>query len=659
MAKKKNRRDKKKKKPAPPLPSKVADALWEAKSLMRQDRAAKAAELLSEADRRHPNNPTILSVLLDAYHQMRDFEGYLRVIAQLQALTPDNPIRLLMLAAAYLVNTFPALALRAYRQFLERWPNRPEAETARAEAAKISAMLEEHQFRRLGGSGDEGMELAILDDEVRLFLSQGKFAQARQSAARMLERRPKFVPAWNNTAEAFFGEGRLAEAAEACGRALALEPDNFFALGNRTRCQYLSGRLDEAWATAQRLKAITSTAGDVWVKKAEALSYLGDDQGVLDAWRGGVAAGLQGPPQQDGLLLHLAAVAHYRQGQEDEARRLWQEALRHWPGLDEAARNLDDLRKPVGQRHAAWPYSFRHWLTREMLDVLEVHLHRAGSGRKDEEHITAEMRRCLEEHPEISRLVPALLDRGDPDGRMLAFRLAMMTKTPEMLAALRDFALSQRGPDNLRTQASEPASDAGLIPSGPVRMWIQGEWREILVLGFQIHWEPDELVSADIQDLGRQGLDAMEERDFARAEQFFRQALVLQPEDRSMQFNLASACFHQDQKAEADEIVRRLHERHPDYLFARTYLAQKYTREGDYDKAREILKPLLSRKRLHITELSALCGAEFEWALAQGHRDGARHWLDMLARCRPDDPNVRFMRMRLEERSGWRHRLGW
>jgi tetratricopeptide (TPR) repeat protein len=659
VAKKKKRRDRKKKKPVPSLPSGVAAALREAGSLMRQGRAAKAAELLSQADRRHPNNPTLLAALLDAYHQMRDFAGYLDVIIRLQALRPDNPNRLLMLAAAYLVNGYPALSLRAYEQFLERWPDRPEAEIARPEAAKVRAVLEEHPFPGLEASGAEGRELAVLNEQVLLYLSQGKLSQTREAAARLLERRPDFVPAWNNTAEVLIREGHFAEAAEACGRVLALQPDNFFALSNLTRCQYLSGRLDEAWATAGRLKAVTSSAGDIWVKKAEALSYLGDDAGVLEAWRGAMAAGLDGPPMQYGLLLHLAAVAHYRQGQENEARRLWQNALRHWPGMDEAARNLDDLRKPAGQRHAAWPFAFHYWVTREAMDALVAHVDRVQKGGKNDEGITAEVRRCLEEHPEIGRLVPALLDRGDPGGRLFALRLALMAKTPDLLAALRDFALSQRGPDDLRVRASAAATEADLIPSGPVRMWMQGEWREVLMLGFQVHWDADEPVADDIQELGRQGFEAMEDRDAARAEQFFRQALALHPEDRSMQFNLASVCRLQGREAEADAIVQRLHERDPDYLFARTYLANKYTREGQYDKAREILKPLLSRKRLHVSELSALCAAEFEWALAQGLRDGARQWLDMLAKCRPEDPNVLTMRTRLEAKSGWRRMLGW
>ena len=54
-----------------------------------------------------------------------------------------------------------------------------------------------------------------------------------------------------------------------------------------------------------------------------------------------------------------------------------------------------------------------------------------------------------------------------------------MAETPELLSALRDFGLGQRGPDALRHEAAQAAGEAGLLPSGPVQFWAQGEWRDI------------------------------------------------------------------------------------------------------------------------------------------------------------------------------------
>jgi hypothetical protein len=108
---------------------------------------------------------------------------------------------------------------------------------------------------------------------------------------------------------------------------------------------------------------------------------------------------------------------------------------------------------------------------------------------KDEEAMSKAARRYLREHPEIAPLVPLLLDRGDPTARELALHVALAARTPELLAALWDFALGQRGPDAMRNRAAQAASEAGLLPAGPVRLWLDGKWREVLLMGFLLHGE--------------------------------------------------------------------------------------------------------------------------------------------------------------------------
>ena len=80
---------------------------------------------------------------------------------------------------------------------------------------------------------------------------------------------------------------------------------------------------------------------------------LGDDEGVLDTLQRAERAGGLEPTYDAPLLYHLAAVADLRRGREDEARRHWRQALKMAPWLDVAQDNVDDLRKPVGERHAA------------------------------------------------------------------------------------------------------------------------------------------------------------------------------------------------------------------------------------------------------------------------------------------------------------------
>src|SRR5207245_305894 len=153
-------------------------------------------------------------------------------------------------------------------------------------------------------------------------------------------------------------------------RVLAFDPDNFHALANRTHYLCVTGRLDDARRCAERLKAVQSTALDVWIKKAEALSYLGDDEGVLAAFKGAEQTGHQEPPRDDALLYHLAAVAALRLGREGQARQHWQHALKLAPGMELAAANLVDSRQPVGKRHAPWAFSFHQWVPHAMIREL-------------------------------------------------------------------------------------------------------------------------------------------------------------------------------------------------------------------------------------------------------------------------------------------------
>src|SRR5262249_43547409 len=160
----------------------------------------------------------------------------------------------------------------------------------------------------------------------------------------------------------------------AARRALELSPDNFHALSNLTRYLLLTGHADEARATAERLKAVESPNPDARVKKAEALSYLGDDEGVLAAWRGAEQAGAESLGAHAGFLKHLAAVAFCRQGQEAAARDLWRAALKKSPGLDLPRDNLEDLKKPVGERHAPWPFAFNYWAQGPAIKDLLAHI---------------------------------------------------------------------------------------------------------------------------------------------------------------------------------------------------------------------------------------------------------------------------------------------
>src|SRR5262249_5004570 len=447
--------------------------------------------------------------------------------------------------------------------------------------------------------------------------------------------------------ECFFREGQHDQAIATAQRVLAFAPENHHALSNLVRYHFLMGRTAEVPAWLDRLKAVPATEGDVWVKKPEALSYLGDDQGVLEVVRGREQAGGEQAPYLEAFLYHLAAVAAYRLGQEDEARGYWKQALKQVRGVGPAQANPDDLDRPVAGRHAPWAFGFSNWVTEKTMRDIDDFV-RTVSRKGENQPAQPVTQSFLRTHPALVHLLPILFDRGDPVGREFALRFALAAQAPEVLSILKDFALSQRGPDQMRMQAGQTAYQAGLFPPGPVRLWIEGEWKDILMMGFEISFEPTRVHSKVVENLAADASEALNQGDANRGEELLKKALELEPDAPDLLNNLAVAYQLQGQVDRGEEMIRDLHQRYPDYFFGRVSVARLAIREKDLDKARTLLDPLLRQKRMHITEFVGLAQAEIEYHVAQGQWEGARGWLKMWEDVDPDHPGLPQWRRRLQ-----------
>src|SRR5262249_9696252 len=156
-----------------------------------------------------------------------------------------------------------------------------------------------------------------------------------------------------------------------------------------------------------------------------------------------------------------------------------------------------------------------------------------------------------------------LLDRGNPHGREFALRLGLMARTPELLAALRDFGLGQRGPDQMRLEAAQAAADGGVMEAGPIRFWARGQWTEVLLLSFEVDDEHERKHSPQVEEWAVEALEALHEEDGARAEQLLQQALAVEPDSPDFLNNLASAYELQGRSRESEDLVRQIHQRFP------------------------------------------------------------------------------------------------
>jgi tetratricopeptide (TPR) repeat protein len=614
--------------------------------MMRRGQWKQAREVLESLDEQYPNRADVLAALATLYHVTQDLPNYLLACTQLSQLQPDDSDITLMLAGAYVANLRPILALRTFQQFLDRWPNHHRADEVRDTMAQLEE-TKNQIIAEVGLSIEDSLDVAALHETTQSCIEQGQFAEGRQAVEALLRIRPDSIPDLNNLSLIYFLESDLEQAIATAQHVLDLDPNNIHAVSNLTRYRCLNGQIDEAKPLAERLKAVASDQNDSWIKKAEALSFLGDDQGVLDAFNGTQQAGVLDSPEISPLLYHLAGVAAMRLGQDKQARQYWQQALKLDPRFELAQENLADSQQLMGQRHGPWAFELNSWITPHAFrDLASLH----DPERIDDEVFVRESaQRYLQQHPEVASLVPLLLDRGDVKARQFALSLAIMADTPQMHSALRDFALSQRGPDRMRQQAAQVVSQAGLFPPGLVRMWLEGEWREVMLLGFELHDEQTQPHESRVQKLARDAVVAAKQGNVEKSQQLLKQALKIEPNASDLLYNLAGTYEQQGQSEEAFEIVRQLHQQNPDYVFARVGLAHNQIKRGELDEADALLQPLMSRKRFHYSEFDAFCNARIELYLAQKNPDSARSWLDMWAMTNPDTPALEYWRMRLDK----------
>ena len=155
---------------------------------------------------------------------------------------------------------------------------------------------------------------------------------------------------------------------------------------------------------------------------------------------------------------------------------------------------------------------------------------------------------------------------------------------------------------------------------------------------FRVSNEQTTVHTPEVEQIVTQATDCLKARDGLDAERLFRQALVLEPDEPDLWNNLAATLGLQRREAEALAIIREVHGRFPDYLFARTALARQAMLQGELDLAVDLLEPLHRRRNFHVSEWNALCEIQVSLLLLRGDLALARTWYEMWADSQPDHP---------------------
>ncbi len=616
-----------------------------AERLLDEGRAAEALPIVEKLHKERPEDEEVLVVLSNVYLDIRDMVGYQRSIEKLFPKRPEDPDLHYALAGAYLENHYVAKALQTFRRAVERFPDHEKAESARELIAEIEKNLPEiYKDARVDNAGDP-FEILLLHEEIQNALAKNDFTAGQRAAEELLRRKPDYTAARNNLSLMLWQLNRIDEAIEHAEKVVELRPDNTHALVNLVRFNCLKGRLDTAKEWGEQLRQAEVTTLEHMAAQAEAWSYLGEDQEVLDLYddaRPSIKK-REGTPVAIATLSHLTAVAALRQDDEELARRLWRQIIKETPWYHLATENLEDLENPPGDRHAPWPFELNVWLQQKDVSRLKSALQKTAG--QDEEAIARSLISYFEENPDIANLIPVLLDRGDPLGRKLAFGFAVTARTPEMLEGLKSFVLSPRGPDELRMKAGEILRKEGLLPLGPISMYIGGKKQKLVPMSIEIYFEANEYNhSPYVKQLISGSLGAMRSNDVDTAQELLEEAIELEPDAPDIRNNLASCYQQKGHLSTTKAMLSEIHRDYPDYFFARTGLASMAILEGDLERAEELLRPLQTMGRMHISEFASFCGVNAQMANAKGEIEAVESWLDMWEQVDPDNPQLRHLR---------------
>lgn len=610
-----------------------------------------ALRILVPLSQQYPQEQSVWEFLAVTSLESGNTKLYQEACEQLFAITASGE-HAYVLGSIYLENMHPLLALKTWRQALELDPNHEFAAKVRKPMKQLEPM-EKEALESLGLTGPDGMDIAILHEQGQVYLESGDYAAARKAEETILNSRPDFISAHNNLSLISWMEHDVAGAIATAKSVLDMEPDNIHALSNLVQFLVISGDAGAAKPYGDRLKVSHADAWDSWTKKVEGLTYLVDDAGVVEVWQQAQAAKVDASPAS-ALFYHLSAVALARTGDNKQAIAQWKKALARNRSLSIAKDNLNDIRNPIEQRHGAWPFSWEQWLMPASMEQFRRLVGTKLKSKNVDKTVRA-FKTFFNRHADVVDMLPNILERGGPNAQELFLSTVEQLKTPELLAIVKDFALSQSGTDEMRHQAARIAAEANLISKEKVSLWVGGQWREIMLTAYTFYDEPTIRHPKAVNRFAEPAFALLQQGGKQRAieaEALLHQALELTSDAPDLMNNLAMALYGQDREEEADALIRDIVARYPDYIFASASLARLYIQDGDLDAAEELLRPFFSRDRFHVMEFGTFIDAYIGLLVAKGQKDNVQPWLKMWEQVYPEDPQLSYWKSRFRRGLG-------
>jgi tetratricopeptide (TPR) repeat protein len=631
----------------------LEQALRRAERLIEGGRAQEAVELLTPLVESHRWVADVHYMLGYARVSTGDIWGALGEYERALELSHD-PGYWPPLASLYTQMELNAHALKALRQSL-RHPDYipPESYEGMRQALTMMEEVVAQMSHSLGipvrrvEKGLYEMEEGIRD------LNQSDYASSAAASQRAVRVLGDWPPPHNNLSLALFYDGHPEEAVAAARKVLAHDPDNVQALSNAVRFLTWSEREEEARTLWARLEDVEPQDATERIKIAEAFAILGEDESVYRVLRPLDKAEAQQElsPEFVKEVQFFLAVAEANTGRRGAKRRL-RDVRDRYPQADVFLAALAD-RQPGPNWSERYPYFAssellpRHAM-QEWVDLVSRQGGMSEKGYRD--RVVDFARRFPQIVPAAEKMIweEALVDMGLP--------ILILLDTPQARQVLRRFGSSQVGDDDDRMQALTHLAEVGEIgPDTMVRIWADGEWREVQMRQYEISDEYVSEYEPEVAELLNTALEAFKQEKLQRAERLFRRAIELEPRAKQAYHNLGALYSHQGKQEQAREMLRAAIEIDPLYVMPRCNLALLLLGDDDVQGAEEMLGPLANVTRFNPQDMAFYTYTQARILLEQDNYDAARRSLQMALEMQPEYEPAKDLLERLETLEPLRH----
>lgn len=638
MAKEKDQgKRRRRSKSIPPRRPKPAE-LDRAYSLWKEGKDQEAVELLEDLVERYLNDVGGHTLLGSIYGDMGDFLEAIRHLEIAARLSRRDPEVLLLLGTAYWEHSLPSHTLLTLRECLRYELNEEAAE-------RVQTMMEDSTEKiglvaAMHGISPRKMEhAAYLMESGRMANERGEYAEGVKASKEAAHLVRNWAPPCNNLALSYFALGQWDEAIAAEKEVLErIDDQNMHALSNLVRFLTASGKSEEAQAYLKRLEQVKSDDPDAYMKMAEAYAAQEEDQRVYTLLKRIQREGTE----LNVTMLHFLGTASANLGKEREALACWREALLLAPNAFRLKDYVDALRQ--GRKKLAPAYRFPYFSAQNMIPrkAFEDFIQSLGPPAMPEERMEQEIRSFGEKYPYTADLLTDMMWYGDESEQERAIRILRMLANERAVAALQAFALSQVGSDDLRAAAAIALLELGAVSEDkPVRLWLKGQWREVLLRRQLITEERKTEYTEEVVALLDEAITAFQAGKEKEAEELYKKMITLEPNAKEAYGNLGVIYLKQGRHEEAERALQKAIEIDPDYVFPRCNLASIRITQERLEEAEELLKPIAELRTFHPQELLFYQRINAQLFIAKQEYEAAEQCLEMILEMEPEDEDAR------------------